>query len=156
EQTTGLLLVGGLTSVISAAVMAYAGATLAQIMPQRAADMLVAFALALAAVELAWPVKVKPMKEPTRSYVAIGVVLLARQIGDAARFVIFALAAAAVYPITALIGGGIAGFAAIGLGWMMGDRLEQRLPLRFLRLVLAVCTFVAAVFIGLNARYMFL
>ena len=71
--------------------------------------LLVAIALAIAAFELGWEVRLKPMKEPTRSYVAIAVVLLARQISDAARFVIFAFAAQAVYPVTTIIGGAITG-----------------------------------------------
>ncbi len=155
-RTTALLAMGMLCAVVSASVMAYFGASIASILPQRAADMLVAFALAAAAVELAWPVKMKPMKEPTRSIVAIGVVVLFRQIGDAARFVIFALAAEATYPTTAMIGGAIGGVAAVALGWSAGCAQLQRFPLRWIRTGFAVCLFLAALVIGLNARYTFL
>ncbi|EAQ27985.1 hypothetical protein NAP1_10338 [Erythrobacter sp. NAP1] len=156
DRNVPLLLIAGACAIASAAVMAYAGASIAAILPRRAAEMLVAFALALAAFELAWPVKLKRMKEPTRSYVAIGAVLVFRQIGDAARFVIFALAAWAIYPTTALLGGAVGGVAAVGLGWGLGlDRL-QKFPLRALRMGLAVCSFLAALMIGLNARYTFL
>lgn len=148
-----LLIIGALCAVASAAVMVWAGMTMAQIMPHRASQMLVAFALAIAAFELAWPVRLKTMDEPTRSLGAIGIVLLARQLGDAARFVIFAFAAAATYPLTALIGGAIGGFAALALGWMMGSDLESKLPLRPARIAMAGCLIVAALFIGLNARY---
>jgi putative Ca2+/H+ antiporter (TMEM165/GDT1 family) len=136
--------------------MAYAGASIAAILPQRAADMLVAFALAIAAIELAWPVRVKPMREPTRSFIAIGAVLLARQVGDAARFVVFAFAAEATYPTTALIGGAIGGAAAAGLGWYAGLDRMTGYPLRYLRLALGACMLLAALVIGLNARYLFL
>lgn len=156
ERSVPLLFTGAFCAVLSAGVMAYAGASIAAILPQRAADMLVAFALAIAAVELAWPVKLKPMKEPTRSFIAIGVVVLARQIGDAARFVIFAFAAAAVYPTTALIGGAIGGIAAVALGWSAGLSRLQAFPLRFIRIGFGVCLIVAALVIGLNARYAFL
>jgi putative Ca2+/H+ antiporter (TMEM165/GDT1 family) len=156
ERSSPLLATGVFCAVLSACVMAYAGASIAAILPSRAADMLVAFALAAAALELAWPVKIKPMKEPTRSYIAIGAVVCARQIGDAARFVIFAFAAQAVYPTTALIGGAIGGAAAAGLGWSLGLSRMQRFPLRYYRMALAVCTFLAALVIGLNARYTFL
>lgn len=155
ERSLPLLVTGAFCALLSAAVMAYAGSTMAAILPQRAADMLIAFALAIAAFELGWRVKVKPMKEPTRSFIAIGAVLLFRQIGDAARFAIFAFAAAATLPATALIGGAIGGIAAVGLGWSVGlDRL-QKLPLRAYRGGLALCLMCAALFIGLNARYMY-
>ena len=156
ERSTPLLFTGAFCAVISAAVMAYAGASMASILPQRAAEMLVAFALAIAAIELAWPVKIKPMKEPTRSYIAIGAVLIARQIGDAPRFVIFAFAAEATYPTTALVGGAIGGVAAAALGWAAGLSKLQKFPLRYSRLALGVCLFLAALLIGLNARYTFL
>ncbi|MEP3421528.1 MAG: hypothetical protein ABJN35_07335 [Erythrobacter sp.] len=156
ERSTPLIFTGAVCAVAAAAVMAFAGANMAAILPQRAADMLVAFALAIAAFELFWPVKVKPMKEPTRSYIAIGVVLLARQIGDAPRFVIFAFAAEATYPTTAMIGGAIGGVAAVALGWTLGLSQMRKFPLRAYRATLGVCLFLAALLIGLNARYMFL
>lgn len=156
ERSAPLLATAALCAVLSACVMAYAGASMAAILPRRAAEMLVAFALAAAAVELAWPVKVKPMKEPTRSFVAIGVVLFARQLGDAARFIIFALAAWAVYPTTALIGGALGGGAAVALGWSLGLARMQQLPLRAFRIALAALVFAAALVIGSNARLQFL
>ena len=156
DRTLPLFVTGAFCAVLSAAAMAYAGASIAAILPQRAADMLVAMALGFAAIELAWAVTIKPMKEPTRSYVAIGAVLFVRQLLDAARFVIFAFAAAAVWPTTALIGGAIGGVAAVGLGWSMGLSKLQRFPLRAIRMGLAACLFLAALLIGLNARYTFL
>lgn len=153
ERSPPLLVTGAFCALLSAAVMAYAGASIAAILPQRAADMLVAFALAMAAFELGWRVKVKPMKEPTRSFVAIGAVVLVRQIGDAARFTVFAFAAGATLPATALIGGAIGGIAATALGWSVGLQRLQALPLRAYRGGLALCLICAALFIGLNARY---
>jgi len=153
ERSGQLLVIGALCCVISAGAMAWAGMTIAHMLPQRAGQMLVAFALALAAFELAWRVRLKPMAEPTRSLGAIGAVLLMRQMGDGARFVIFAFAAAATYPVTAAIGGALGGFAALGTGWMMGGELEAKVPLRAIRTAMAACLIVAALFIGLNARY---
>ena len=155
DRTLPLLVTGALCAVLSAAAMAYAGAQLAALLPQRAADMLIAFALAIAAFELVWPVKVKPMKEPTRSYIAIGAVLFVRQFGDAARFVVFAFAAEAVFATTALIGGAIGGVAAVALGWSLGLSRLRKLPLKAIRLGFAVFLFAAALIIGLNARFVF-
>jgi len=156
QQSWALLGVAAFCAVLTAGVMAFAGASIAAILPQRAADMLIAFSLAAAAIELAWPVKIKPMKEPTRSLIAIGAVLVFRQIGDAARFVIFAFAAEATLPTTAWIGGAIGGVAAVALGWSLGLAQLQKFPLRAVRIGLAVCMFLAALVIGLNARYVFL
>ncbi len=154
-RSAPLLVLAIATALVSAAAMAWLGASFADLLPARAAAMLVAFALAAAAFELFWPVKVKPPREPTRSLGAIGAVLLARQIGDAARFVVFALAAGATYPVTAAIGGGLAGAAAVALGWSVGGEGLARWPLRPLRLALATCLMIAAMVIGLNARFMF-
>lgn len=156
ERNAPLFVTGACCAVLTAVFMAYAGSTLSAVLPRRAAEMLVAFALIAAAVELAWPVKIKPMKEPTRSYVAIAAVLVFRQMGDAARFAIFALAAWAVFPTTALVGGALAGVAAVALGWSLGLETLQKAPLRIVRLALSVCTGITGIVIGLNARFQFL
>lgn len=148
-----LLLIGVASAAVSAVTMAWVGAEFAALLPRRAAQMLVAFALAMAALELAWPVRVKQPREPTRSLGAIAIVLLARQIGDGARFAVFALAAWASLPQTAALGGALGGAAAIALGWSVGATRMSRWPLRPLRWGLAACLIVAALFVGLNARF---
>lgn len=153
ERTTGLLVVGFICAAGSAAAMAYAGSTLAALLPTRAANMLVAIALAFAGIELFWRVKLKRMKEPTRSYIAIGVVVFLRQFGDAARFVVFAFAAQAVYPAVTILGGALGGMAAIALGWTLGKAKLERFPLYWVRIFIGGCLIVASLFIGLNARF---
>ncbi len=156
DASPALIATAVLCACVSAAIMAYAGASMAAMLPRRAAEMLVAFALAIAAFELAWPARVKPMKEPTRSFIAIGAVLVARQVGDAARFAIFAFAAWAVFPWTAAIGGAAGGSAAALLGYSLGLSRLRRLPLRAIRIALSVLMFAAALLIGSNARFQFL
>ena len=146
------LVAGWAAAIVSASFMAWAGATIATIVPPAGRQMLVAFALLAAAVELAWPNRVRDAAEPTRSVGAIFVVLLARQLGDASRFAIFALAAATALPALSGIGGAVGGGAAITIGWTMGARLERDLPLRAIRIALACATFVLALLIGLTAR----
>jgi putative Ca2+/H+ antiporter (TMEM165/GDT1 family) len=133
--------------------MAWIGAEFAAMLPRRAAQMLVAFALGVAAIELALPIRLKTPQEPTRSIGAVTIVLLARQIGDGARFAVFALAAWTAVPLTAGLGGALGGAVAVNLGWGMGAQGLNRLPLPILRRVLAAGLLVAALFIGLNARY---
>jgi len=152
-QSSALLATAILTSVLAAAVMAWAGAGFAAILPGAAAQMLVAFAFGFAALELALPVRHKPAAEPTRSLGALGIVLLARQIGDGARFAVFALAAWASLPLAAGLGGALGGAAAVGMGWSLGSETLARWPLRPVRLTLAAACAIAALFIGLDARF---
>jgi putative Ca2+/H+ antiporter (TMEM165/GDT1 family) len=148
-----LVVVSG-CAVMSAAAMAWIGAEFASLLPRRAAQMLVAFALGFAAVELALPMRrADPAREPTRSLGAIAIVVLARQIGDGARFAVFALAAWAALPLAAGLGGALGGAAAVALGWSAGEASLARWPLRAIRLALAGCLFIAALFVGLNARF---
>lgn len=148
-----LLLIGLASSCLTAAAMAWVGSEFAAMLPPRAAQMLIAFALGIAGFELAWPVKLKEPREPTRSLGAIAIVLAARQIGDGARFAVFVFAAQASLPVTAALGGALGGAAAIAMGWSLGAAGLVRLPLRAIRLALAACLILAALFIGLNARY---
>jgi hypothetical protein len=152
-RSVPLLVVGMACAALSAALMALLGEGFAARLPTRAAQMLVSFALAIAAFELAWPVKHKAPREPTRSLGAIAIVLAARQVGDAGRFAVFALAVWAHLPATAALGGAMGGAGAIALGWAVGAEGLARWPLPMLRRMLALTLFVAALFIGLNARY---
>lgn len=152
-QNAALLAAAVLVACVSAGIMAWVGAEFAALLPRRAAQMLVAFALGIAAFELALPVRLKAPQEPTRSIGAIAIVLLARQIGDGARFAVFALAAWSAVPLTAGLGGALGGAAAVAAGWGAGAETLTRWPLGIMRRILAACLLVAALFIGLNARF---
>lgn len=151
-RNVSLLVIGWLSAICTAAAMAWAGQAVAQILPPEGKTMLVAIAMLLAAVELAWPNSGKQAKEPTRSLVAITLVLFSRQFGDAARFLVFAIAAATGAPVLAGIGGAVGGVVAITIGWMAGEELERALPLRMIRSVLAGIVLLAGLIIGLSAR----
>ena len=147
-----LLALGALVSTLSAAVMAFGGAYIAATISDAAEAMLVAIAMLVAAFELFWPVREKRAAEPTRSLMAAGIVLLARQIGDGPRFIVFALAAATASPAMAAAGGALGGAAALAVGWTMAAELEKRVPLRAIRLAVGALVLVAAVVIALSAR----
>jgi putative Ca2+/H+ antiporter (TMEM165/GDT1 family) len=146
----GLLAVGMLASTISAFALAAAGLALALVLPAPAADMLVAIGLFLAAVELAWPRRNRLPEEPTRSLFAILLVLLARQMGDGARFLVFAFAAGGSAWLAGA-GGTIGGSAALALGIAASGEIP-RWPLRWVRLGLASVLATTAVVIGLKVR----
>jgi putative Ca2+/H+ antiporter (TMEM165/GDT1 family) len=152
-RSTPLLLIAMASAMLAAGAMAWLGAEFAALLPRRAGQMLVTFALGLVAINLAWPVRLIAPREPTRSLGAIAIVLLARQVGDASRLAVFALAAWAALPLMAGLGGALAGAGAVALGWSIGAEGLARLPLRAVRLVLAASLLIAAVLIGLNARF---
>ena len=139
-------------AALTAAAMGWAGWQIGAMLSASAKPMLVAFALAAAAFELLWPVKAAPAREPTRSLVALAIVMLARQFGDGARFCIFAIAAATSSPQMAALGGALGGGAALALGWTLGHALARKLPLRGIRIALGVMILLVALVIGLTAR----
>ncbi|WP_234024787.1 hypothetical protein [Tsuneonella amylolytica] len=146
----GLLAVGALASILSALAMAAAGLALALVLPPAAADMLVAFALLIAAAELAWPRSARLPAEPTASLFATLIVLLARQLGDAARFMVFAFAAWGSVWLAAG-GGALGGVAALATGAMAGGEIA-RWPLRAIRLTIAAVLAIAGIFAALSVR----
>lgn len=152
EGAISILIIGFVISALSAAAMAFAGAWIASLLPVRAQHMLIAFALITAAIELVWPVKVKEVKEPTQSLGAFGIVLAECQLRDAARFAIFAFAAAASSAPVAGFGGALGGAAALCMGWTLGGELEENWPLRAIRWGLAAIALAIGIYMALLAR----
>lgn len=151
-QSIGLLVTAILCCIASAAVMAFAGASIAALLPLPAQQMLIAIALLIASIEMFWPVRLPDQREPTRSLGAIGLVLVFRQLGDSARFAVFAFAAATVVAPLAGLGGALGGVAAVFIGWTMRGELEAKLPLRTIRITLGTALLIAAIWIALIAR----
>ena len=149
-RSGGLLATGAVASSVSAIAMAAAGLTMALVLPPAAADMLVAFALVFAAIELAWQFRSRLPEEPTASLFATFLVLVIRQLGDAARFCVFALAAGGSAWLVAG-GGAMGGTAALALGIVMGTELSAW-PLRAVRFALAAVLFVAGIALALAVR----
>ena len=147
-----LLAVALASSALTAGIAAWFGAQLAQTMSVNAATMFVAIALLLASFECGWPNREKTPREPTRSLGAIAIVLFVRQLTDASRFLVAAFAVVfASWPLAGM-GGALGGGAAVALGWMLGAQLDERLPLRGIRIALAIILFVLAAITGLSPR----
>jgi putative Ca2+/H+ antiporter (TMEM165/GDT1 family) len=141
-----------LSSIGTSAFAAWLGAQLALQLPAPAKPMLVALALAFGAIEL---IVLRPRpapREPTRSFVAIVLVMLATQGTDAARLLVLALAASRGGPWLAGAGGALGSGVVLTVAWALARRWEARLPLRPLRWTLAALMLLAAVVTGLNAR----
>lgn len=154
EKAVPLLAPAWLASLASALLAGAAGAWLAPMMPPGGKAMLVAAALVMGGVELAWRsrrsarARTAPA-EPTRSTVAIFTVLFAHQLGDAARFLVFALAVASAEPALVIAGGALGGGASLTAAWLGWDIAAQPAA-RTMRVVTATAFLVAASVIVIN------
>ncbi len=152
-RTAPLLATALLAAIASAIFAAWAGSTLAMWLPPGAAEIFAVGAIALAASALMRPVRVRAMAEPTRSFVAIGIVLIVRQLYERAGLALFTLALLAYDPVPVAVGGALGSSGAAALGWWAGLDRIQRLPLGKIRIAQAiVCAFIAAA-IGWRALY---
>jgi len=133
----GVLAVALGTAVLSAGLAGWAGTLAAPLLEPRARIYLIAMALGLAAAEM---IVLRPKRlaaEPTESLGALAVVLLAQQVTDAARLLIFALAAGSAVPQFAIAGGMLGCAATAVLGWSAGGKLTA-LPLHRVRVGLGL------------------
>jgi putative Ca2+/H+ antiporter (TMEM165/GDT1 family) len=141
-----ILLVALASAMFSTAVAVLAARAISAELNNRAGLLLAALALALAALELALVQPRRAPDEPTRSLGAAGIVLLATQITDATRFLVFAIAIATEAPRTAGLGGMIASLVVITVGWVGGADLLA-LPLKSARRVLAAMLMLVAIWL---------
>lgn len=115
----------------------WAGLHSAPLLDGRTQKMLGALALGLAGIEMMVVQPRAAAKEPTQSLGAFVIVLLAQQLTDAARLMIFALSATSLLPEAAVAGGALGCCASIAGGWMAGPDLA-RAPLTTLRRILGL------------------
>lgn len=148
ERPAVLLIALASAGLAAAAAVWLAGSFAPQLAPA-ARRMLAVLALGLAAVELLASRRRAVPAEPTESLGAFALVLLAQQLTDASRFLLFAIVMASVLPVAAGLGGALGGMAVVTAGWMGGQQLLD-LPLVTVRrwlgaalLALAAILFVA-------------
>lgn len=116
-QRPAVLAVAVAISIATAAASAWAATAIAPQLAPRARAIMAALALGFAAVEAGF-LKPRPHPhEPTNSLAALGVVLAALQITDAARFLVFAIALATAATIPAALGGALGGAVALAVAW---------------------------------------
>lgn len=139
-------------STASSALAAWFGVRIGHGMSEDAVAMLTAFALLFAGVELLLPIKVRPLEEPTRSAGATLLALLAKQVTDAARFLVLALSIAFPATILVAIGGAIGSGAALVLAWSAPEFFANSTRLVLLRRLLAFPVLLGGIVVGLQAR----
>ncbi len=121
----GLLAVAVACGIAAAALSAWGGAEMADLLGSNARRFLVALALGLAGLELLFLLRRAAPVEPTHSLGAFAIVVLTAQLTDAARFLVFALAAFTRAPLTTGLGGAVGAAVVIGIGWASQGWADQ-------------------------------
>lgn len=123
----GALAIAIVICCATAGFAAWAGSTIAPIMPAKARVLLAWLALVIAGIEMLVivPSKARKPKEPTHSLGALGIVLAGHQVTDAARFLVFAVAVMAAAPVPAGIGGAVGGAVSLTAAWMVPELLSK-------------------------------
>lgn len=150
--SAGLLAACWITAALASGLAAWGGGLVAPLLSEAGKAMFAAAALAMAAIELAWPLRSGAPREPTRSLGAIALVLFAGQVTDAARFLVLALSVVTGNAMLVAIGGAIGSGAALTLAWSLGAKWEAKLPLGAIRLGLAGVFVIAALVAGWTVR----
>lgn len=143
-NTRGMLAAALVAAAGSTAAMAWAGMQLAALAGPDSVNIPAAAACAMAAIELAWPVRVARLSEPTQSLGAIMLALFARQLFDAPRWLVLAGALLLAQPIGAAAGGAAGTMAALWLGWRMQSQPVDARRSRMARLAMAAAVLLPA------------
>ena len=118
-----LLLVAAASAGGAAAVMGWAANAVLPLLAEDARGVMAAITLAVAGAEML-VLRARPLPaEPTESLGAGALVLLAQQLTDAARFMIFGIGIGLAAPVSAAAGGALGGAAAMLGAWLGGERL---------------------------------
>jgi Ca2+/H+ antiporter, TMEM165/GDT1 family len=134
----------------TSALAAWLSLTLAPMLNANARLFFAALALAFAGGESLLLSPGRKPEEPTRSLAALAVVLLAHQITDAARFLVFALALATAAPVPAALGGAIGGAILLALAWAAPERFAWP-RLRLPRPLIGAGLLLLALYLGIEA-----
>lgn len=143
------LLAALLCAALSAWAAGWAGTISAPLLAPAALRWLVVLAAGLAALELLLLRPGRKPAEPTASLGAFVIVLLAQQLTDAARLLIFALAATSTVPALATLGGMLGGCLTVVTGWSAGAALGDW-PLGKLRRILGCGLILMALLLALQ------
>jgi hypothetical protein len=149
-QRPGLLIVALASCIATAALAAWAGAMVLPLLVPKARLVLAAVALGLAGGEQLLIGAARKPEEPTLSLGAAGIVILAHQVTDAARFLVFAVAVATAAPISAGIGGAAGGIVALGAAWLAPEYFAGA-RLRTVRRVVGGVLLLVAVMLAVQA-----
>ena len=123
-QRPAVLIVAIAAAVLTALFAAWAAGFMLEQLPPPARTIFAGIALGLAGFESMLLAPRRTPREPTNSLGALALVLLAQQITDAARFVVFGLGVGLAAPWTAGAGGVLGGVVLVSFAWARPDLLR--------------------------------
>jgi hypothetical protein len=132
-----LLLVALATAAVAGVAVAKAAEYMAPLLTPDARVMFAGMAAAIAGAECIAVLPRPVPAEPTRSLFAATIVLIAHQLTDGARFLVFAIAVATAVPDAAALGGAAGGVGTVLIGALAGDALPAA-RLRLVRRIIGV------------------
>jgi hypothetical protein len=118
-----VLIVAIAAAVLTALIAAYAARFMLTQLPPPARTIFAAIALGLAGLESMVLAPRQTPREPTNSLGALALVLVARQVTDAARFVVFGLGVGLAAPWYAGAAGALGGAVLVAFAWARPDLL---------------------------------
>lgn len=142
-QRPATLIVSLVTMALATVAVVFAATLMLAELPPPARAIFVAIALGMAGLESLALVPRRDPKEPTNSLGALGLVLVAHQITDAARFLVFGMGVGMAAPYASGVAGLIGGGALVGFAWAMPHVFEQPFARWLRRSVGAVLVVVA-------------
>jgi Ca2+/H+ antiporter, TMEM165/GDT1 family len=147
-----LIVVAIVTAAFAGVIVAQAAEVLTPMLSPSARVMFAGMAAVIAGLECMVIGPKRTPEEPTRSLFAATVVLLAHQLTDGARFLVFAIAVATAVPDAAALGGAAGGVATVLIGALAGDLLVAG-RLRPIRRVIGVVFLAVGAWLVLQALH---
>ncbi|MBV1916855.1 MAG: hypothetical protein KUG65_02165, partial [Sphingomonadaceae bacterium] len=145
-----VLIIAALLAAATAAFAGWAATLIVPLMQPAARVFLCALALGFAGGE-SLVLRPRVAKgEPTHSLGAFSFVLLAHQLTDAARFVIFGIAVATNAPVTVAAGGALGGMVLLGFGWAF-PQIVLHGRIRVARRLIGVGFLLLAAYVAMRA-----
>lgn len=139
----GVLVTAIPVCIATAVLAAWAAAVVAPMLAERARLVMAALALGFAAGEALLVRPGRAPQEPTRSLFALAIVLLAHQVSDAARFLVFGIALGSAAIVPAGAAGAIAGSIVLAAAWAAPDAFNHA-RVRLARRIVGGCFLVIA------------
>lgn len=142
-QRPGVLIVALLSATLTAMFAAWAAHVVLAELPPPARTIFAAIALGMAGLESMVLAPRRNPREPTHSLGALALVLLAHQVTDAARFLVFGMGVGFAAPIASGVAGVIGGCVLAGFAWAFPEMLDRPAARWIRRIVGALLAMVA-------------
>jgi Ca2+/H+ antiporter, TMEM165/GDT1 family len=136
-----------LTTTVGLGVAAFGGSIVARYLTPDARNLLAALALLFAGVPMLLPIRRKPAAPPRFLVPAFAIA----QFGDAAQFIVFAIAAQADMAVLAGVGGVMGGVAASLPAMLLQSDWPGKVPVKALRLVAATLLIGVGLWLAVGA-----